>query len=76
MPLYEYECKSCGSQFEQLVFNRDTKIACKSCGGQKVMRLLSTFAVSTAGTRSAKALEPGPCGPCGAPQRGMCGMDN
>lgn len=76
MPLYEYECKRCGSQFEQLVFNRDTKIICKACGGQHVMRRLSTFAISSGVTRAGSTVEPGPCGACGAPQRGMCAADN
>lgn len=74
MPLYEYECQRCGAQFEQLIFNRETKVACKSCGGERVVRRLSTFAIASAGTRSAAA-EPGPCGACGAPQRGMCEMN-
>lgn len=76
MPLYEYECKHCGSQFEQLVFNRESKIVCKFCGGQNVMRRLSTFAISTAGARPTSGVEPGPCGACGAPQRGMCAVES
>jgi putative FmdB family regulatory protein len=71
MPMYEYECKSCGARFEQLVFNRDAKIVCKQCGAGKVVRLLSTFAVVSPSS-SASQFEPGPCGTCGAPQRGMC----
>ena len=72
MPLFEYECKTCGTKFEQLVFDRTAKIACKSCGGSKVVQLLSTFAVATAESTRKAASEPGPCGTCGAPQRGMC----
>jgi len=47
MPLYEYECKSCGARFEQLIFNRGTKVTCKACGGKKVVQLLSTFAIAS-----------------------------
>jgi putative FmdB family regulatory protein len=75
MPLYEYEGQSCGAQFEQLIFNRDTTVTCQSCGGERVVRRLSTFAIGSAGTRSVAAVEPGPCGACGAPQRGTCEMN-
>jgi putative FmdB family regulatory protein len=72
MPLYEYECKKCGARFEHLVFNREDKVTCTSCGSQNLMRLLSTFAVASSEAASASKFEPGPCGACGAPQRGMC----
>lgn len=73
MPLFEFECKTCGARFEQLVFDRDKKVSCKSCGGSNVVQLLSTFAVTTSGSSSrTPRLEPGPCGTCGAPRRGMC----
>ena len=32
MPIYEYECRACGHQFEQLVRTGDTP-ACPSCQG-------------------------------------------
>ncbi len=73
MPLFEYECKTCGTKFEQLIFDRTKKIACKSCKSSKVVRLLSSFAVARSeSSNSQAAAEPGPCGACGAPQRGMC----
>jgi len=72
MPLYEYECKSCGARFEQLMFNREAKVTCKACGGKKVVQLLSTFAIASSGAKSVPVREAGPCGACGAPQRGMC----
>ncbi len=72
MPLYEYECRSCKARFEQLVFNSANVVACRNCGSAEVIQLLSTFSV--AGTERS-APEPGPCGSCGAAQRGMCGMN-
>ena len=72
MPLFEYQCRECDARFEVLVFRRDEKATCKKCGSRKVSQLLSTFAV--AGTTD-KAPESGPCGSCGAAQRGMCGMN-
>jgi putative FmdB family regulatory protein len=74
VPLYEYECRSCNARFEKLVFNSQTEVVCRECGATNVVQLLSTFAV---GTPTAKAsAEAGPCGSCGAAQRGMCNMMN
>jgi putative FmdB family regulatory protein len=73
VPLYEYQCRSCESRFEQLVFNTKSEIFCRECGSSNVVQLLSTFAVGNAAARSAP--DPGPCGACGAAQRGMCNMN-
>lgn len=53
MPLYEYRCAGCGHQFEQLVMNASQTIACPSCAGETVERLLSMFAVSSEASRQA-----------------------
>src|SRR5512143_636874 len=50
MPIYEYECRGCGHQFELIVL-KDTVIACPSCHGKELERLLSGFAVSSESTR-------------------------
>jgi len=47
MPIYEYECRNCHQEFELIVL-KDTVIACPSCQGSDLERLLSGFAVSTA----------------------------
>jgi putative FmdB family regulatory protein len=57
MPIYEYECRDCGSQFEALVRNGSLP-ACPGCRGQQLDRLLSLFAVSSEGTRT-QALKDG-----------------
>ncbi len=72
MPLYEYQCRSCNATFEKIVYNRETQIVCRECGAPDVVQLLSTFAVGGSGQK--ETVEPGPCGSCGAAQRGMCGM--
>ena len=52
MPLFEYECSACGKRSEVLV--RDaTDPPCPACGAQSLVRLLSSFAVSSEGTRAA-----------------------
>ena len=50
MPIYEYECRSCGHEFEQLIRTGDTP-ACPSCRGVDLERLLSHSSVSTESTR-------------------------
>jgi putative FmdB family regulatory protein len=72
VPLYEYQCRQCESHFEQLVFNARSEVVCRECGSSDVVQMLSTFAVGNAAAKSAP--EPGPCGSCGAPQRGMCSL--
>ena len=48
MPLFEYRCLACESQFELLVRGAATP-ACPSCGATTLERLLSMFAVSSEG---------------------------
>ena len=52
MPLYDYHCKKCGHEFEALIRTGDTP-ACAECGSADLERLLTTFAVSTEGSRDA-----------------------
>ena len=44
MPVYEYECKSCGERFDKLVRSmrrEPPEVACPACQGTEVRRLLS-----------------------------------
>jgi putative FmdB family regulatory protein len=72
MPIFEYRCEVCGEKFEKIVTLAAVNITCKSCGSPQVEKLLSVFAVVGA-SRTSSPAEPGPCGACGAPRRGMCG---
>ncbi len=48
MPIYEFECKSCGERFELLTsFSRLSEAKCKKCGSDDVKKLVSTFATKT-----------------------------
>ncbi len=49
MPLFEYRCLACESQFELLIRGSDVPV-CPSCGATSLERLLSMFAVSSEGT--------------------------
>lgn len=43
MPLFDFECRSCGKRFERLVraTDRDDAIDCPACGKTDAQRLLS-----------------------------------
>jgi len=56
MPLYEYQCRSCGKTFEMLrrMKDVDRDLECPHCHSAKVERQFSTFAsggCSTSGSR-------------------------
>ena len=57
MPIFEFECASCGNKFEELVLpwleNTAAMPACPACKGQDVQRVLSICAVSSESTRGA-----------------------
>ena len=74
MPIYEYTCKKCDSQFEKLIKNISTNesIACPKCGSKQTARALSVFAVGSETPKSSTPA-PGMCNRCGGP--GPCGMN-
>ena len=78
MPLFEYECRACGHQFEYLTRSAESP-SCPSCSGEDLQKLLSVFAVNTNGGSSARAEMSQPasaCGMCGDPRGpGSCSMN-
>jgi len=68
VPLYEYVCRKCSRQFEELVMG-DARPTCPSCHSPDLERVLSVVAVG----KSAPEPAPGPCGSC--PSRGGCGFN-
>lgn len=64
MPIFEYQCASCGKEFEVLVRNSSTVPECPACNGIELRKKLSAFATIT-GTASAQAELPAPCQSCG-----------
>jgi putative FmdB family regulatory protein len=50
MPIYEYECRACGHEFERLVRTGDTP-SCPACESQDLERLLSLLTISSESIR-------------------------
>ena len=75
MPIFEYQCRDCGTKFEKILSSAAAAaVHCQSCDSPRVEKLLSIFAVSGTSSRALSSdHEGGPCGACGAPRRGMCG---
>jgi putative FmdB family regulatory protein len=46
MPIYEYKCRACGRQFEELVRDAVTP-PCPSCRSSEVERTISLFAAKS-----------------------------
>lgn len=68
MPLYEFQCRKCSKQFEELIYG-DAKPECPACKSKDLERLMSVVAVGG----NKPDLPPSPCGSC--PGAGSCGMN-
>ena len=71
MPIYEYICDECETEFERIVLNKTQEIACPKCAGKKNTIQLSVFSApngnGSSATPSASSSGGGSC--CG----GGCG---
>jgi putative FmdB family regulatory protein len=50
MPIHEYRCRGCHQEFEEIVLQNSTP-RCPACHGEDLERMLSSFGVSSDGTR-------------------------
>ncbi|MCX7141865.1 MAG: zinc ribbon domain-containing protein [Proteobacteria bacterium] len=74
MPIYEYECSSCGKEFELLVRNSSAAPECPACSGTDLRKKMSAPA-AISGAASAQADIPASCQGCGhAGGPGACGF--
>jgi putative FmdB family regulatory protein len=49
VPIYEFKCEKCGSDFEELVFGAAEDVECPRCKSTSVERKMSTFAFKSGG---------------------------
>jgi len=68
MPIYEYQCESCGAVSEYIVFDKNENLQCKACRSSNLKKLMSAHNVS-ASSVSFPGPEGGGC--CGSPN--SCG---
>jgi putative FmdB family regulatory protein len=68
VPIYEYTCSDCGSEFELLLRSSAAPVSCPECSGGHVTKRFSLFAVGGArGGRegpSSTAAESNGCAHC------------
>jgi putative FmdB family regulatory protein len=55
MPIYEYICDDCQTEFEKLVLNKQQEIACPKCASKKATIQLSVFATSNGSSNGSSA---------------------
>ncbi|MEQ1352488.1 MAG: zinc ribbon domain-containing protein [Candidatus Acidiferrum sp.] len=61
MPIYEYICDECDTQFERIVLNKTQEIACPKCAGKKNTIQLSVFSAPNGnGGNGTSARQSGP----------------
>ena len=72
MPLYEYTCRDCDSQFELLIRGSDQP-HCPKCEGTQLQKLLSVPAAHSGNGQELPICRPMPAGGCGLPQCGQGG---
>jgi putative FmdB family regulatory protein len=54
VPIFDFECRSCGCEFEALVLH-NTTAECPTCHGRDLERRFSSFAVSSSEKTQAAA---------------------
>lgn len=47
MPIYDYRCKKCAYEFEELVLDRYQAVKCRRCQSEAVEKLASLFSCTT-----------------------------
>lgn len=53
MPIFDFECKTCGNKFDLMIANKDKdKVKCPQCGSAEIKQLLSLFATSSGSSSS------------------------
>lgn len=78
MPIYEYKCEGCGSDYEQIrrMSEADHDLECPACQSGEVKRQLSSFAAHSGSSNAGPApMSGGGCG-MNACAGGRCAFGN
>ncbi len=76
MPIFEFTCKSCKKNFEELVLKADESITCPDCSSQDIEKLISSCRHSSIGNNfsSSQKLSSGSgCSGCSGGNCSSCG---
>mgnify|MGYP001548670425 CR=1 len=78
MPIYEYKCNHCDTDFETLVIGSSVP-QCPECDSQDLTRLMSACGfisktTTAAGETSVKSSGSSACGSCSASSCSSCGI--
>lgn len=74
MPIYEYRCSDCSTDFELLV-RSSTKVECPHCHSASLEKKLSVFAPAVSNSAPACSAAMPACGTCGHPDGpGACAL--
>ncbi|UCE20352.1 MAG: zinc ribbon domain-containing protein [Gemmatimonadota bacterium] len=75
MPIFEFECKRCGKQFEELILSQadEKALMCPKCSSKGITKLFSAFGFK-AGSRVVTSLSgtAGSCTACTAKSCATC----
>lgn len=71
MPIYEFVCRKCEADFEELVRSSAEKVVCPKCGSKRVARAMSTFSSSSGGKYRHSSGDS--CGSCAKGSCSGCG---
>ena len=72
MPIYEYRCENCGTEFEHLL-RGDDKPECPSCGGERLKRQFSAHATHASSSAPGCPMTGGKAEPFDCGMQNCCG---
>ncbi|MGB9586640.1 MAG: FmdB family zinc ribbon protein [Armatimonadota bacterium] len=69
MPIYEFDCRKCGTRFEELCGIDSPDVTCPTCKSGDVERLISSFFSRSSGSSGSGSSS---CGRCQRPSCAGC----
>ncbi|MEW6409878.1 MAG: zinc ribbon domain-containing protein [Nitrospirota bacterium] len=71
MPIYEYRCSKCRTDFEKLIFNTSQPVECPVCSSTEVTKKMSRFGMAGVGEKAGDTAGSS-CGGCTATSCSTC----